>query len=175
MSIFLDLDGVMCDWLTPACKLCNINIKDGVIRHELKSGKFLQHLMLEQTMWDAVIGAGPGFWANLEPFPWMNRLWDTLNKLGEVCILSSTSHISAAGMGKMQWIENHLKTKNFLLGPAKKFCARKGSILIDDTRHRVQEFIDHGGDAFHWPNQFAIEDGNISLEETFNNLIEIIG
>jgi len=174
MSIFLDLDGVMCDWLTPACNLCNIDIKNIVIRHEIKSGRFLQHLMLERDMWDAIISAGTDFWANLEPFPWADRLWKTLNELGDVCILSSTSHIPAAGMGKMQWIKKHLNTKNFLLGPAKKFCARKGSILVDDTKHRVQEFIDHGGEGFHWPSQFAIEDNEVCLEKTFEDLIGVI-
>ena len=50
---FVDLDGVLTNWLDATAKLCKIDFKDKEIRDELKKGTFIDDLGIvsEDELW----------------------------------------------------------------------------------------------------------------------------
>ena len=88
--IFLDLDGVLADFVTAAAHLHG--------RPDILSawplGTWDMHTALGMSsgaFWGAIDKAGCDFWAGLEPFPWTFELFDRLRNIAPVTIASSPS------------------------------------------------------------------------------------
>jgi len=176
--IAVDLDGVLTQWLMAACKTCDIDINDEDIRAELKDGVYLDKLGIisEEDMWEKINAKGTEYWANLKPNTWTKKLVEEMEKLGTVYILTSPGSCITAPSGKMAWIEKHfpdLLTK-LIIVKDKWICAGKNRILIDDSENKIEDFREHGGHAFHWPNDLALIDGDIDVDETIEKLKEEI-
>jgi len=176
--VYLDLDGVISQWLMAAGKSCDIDINDEDIRAELKDGTYLDEtgLISEEDMWKKIESEGTDWWANLDLNPWAKKLVEEMEKLGTVYILTSPGSCVSAPSGKMEWIEKHfpdLLTK-LIIVKDKWLCAGKNRILIDDSEKKIEDFREHGGHAFHWPNDLALLDGDIDVDETIEKLKEEI-
>ena len=100
------------------------------------------------------------FWAEL---PWMKdgervmRLVEPLRP----CILS-TVVVPAGYAGKSKWLEKNYPAvlsgrvlfsaaSSGNTGPAKRFCAHPGAVLIDDTELVCKQFEEAGGEAILYP------------------------
>ena len=176
--VLLDLDGVLSQWLMAACETCDIDINDEDIRAELKDGVYVcdMGLISEEDLWKKIDAEGTDWWANLNLNPWTKKLVEEMEKLGTVYILTSPGSCVSAPSGKMKWIEKHfpdLITK-FICVKDKWICAGKNRILIDDSEKKIEAFREHGGHAFHWPNDLALLDGDIDVDETIEKLKEEI-
>jgi len=181
IKIFLDMDGVISDWLGAACKLCDIDLDDKDTRDGIKEANgYLEGFVDEKLLWSKIEEAGVGFWENLELFPWGKKLYNKLKGLGdEFSILSSpgkfTEIASIACKGKVLWLDNHFNNKeDYILAYNKSLCASENTILIDDSQHKIDPFIASGGHGFLWPDPLSLLDGDVNVDETIEELVSYI-
>ena len=181
----IDMDGVVTNWVKGCCETCGLDPENKKLRNEIKSGKDMQDIemnsLTEEEMWDKILEIGSSWWENLDVLPWANKLIKMLSKHGEVAFLSSPGNlnqhprsVAEASKGKMEWIYKHFKEIPVILCHAKYLCASPNSILIDDSQKKIDKFVEYGGKAFLWPNQYKLMDGDIDVEETLKELEEQI-
>lgn len=176
LTIFVDLDGVMANWMDSAIKTANVCVTTDVY-NGLKRGKWLDDYVPD--LWDYIDPQGPEWWANLELTPWANDLYELVSKFGDVAFLSSPGnahkHLSTvknACCGKHDWVLKHFPDVPLVLAHAKYVCASNDKLLIDDTIMKLDAFAEHGGHTFLWPNQFRILDGDLDIKCVLNRLRE---
>jgi len=151
-KIFLDLDGVIRNWVDGIYKLfrvppIKIHNWNGVTEYVC----YYHHMTVTQ-FWEQ---QDYNFWSNLPKLSYANKVLELL-PLDKVCILTSPT-LSSAG-GTQKWIRNNLptffKNKQYLIGPAKQFCASENSILIDDSDYHIDNFINAGGNGILFPQRW---------------------
>lgn len=186
IRIFVDLDGVICNWLKGCCEVCGIDEKSKEFRDETKAGKEVPEIksnnLTDTQMWNKIVEIGSDWWRNLPALPWADELYCTLRDLSDdVAFLSSPGSlqqfpesVSLACKGKMEWISDYFPDAKVILSHSKYLCATPNSILIDDSQKKIDKFIEYGGKAFLWPNQYKLMDGNVDLDKTLEELEEQI-
>lgn len=152
---FLDMDGVLSDFVGAMCKAHN-----------------LPNPYLDGTFTDWLLNKAPGWKMSTEKF-WKPadevEFWSEMEKTPEadeivavseglfgstnICILTSPSLAPACVAGKRIWIQKHYPRfkDNWLMGPAKHFCAGPGRMLVDDKEENCVAFTSKGGDAYLYP------------------------
>lgn len=164
MKIFLDVDGVLADWMGQFCKDYGVNTANPTIQHMIETNWDICCIVREEMVWDLVNKGGADWWANLPLFPWTMQLYHWLCQKGEVCLLTSPSDDPSSVVGKIKWIEKHFNTKNYLIGKPKQFCASCGSVLIDDSSRNVDKFFNAGGNAWEWTNSELLKKQGWTVE-----------
>ena len=165
-NIYLDLDGVICDWKGKVCELLNIDQNDSEARNILRKDAMLCGYKFQTTAYiDSIVEEkGYEFWRNLELLPWAEDLWKMVNSLDrKVYILSNPGHFHDAAHAKLDYIWDKLGTRNYILTKHKYLLANSESILIDDMKHNIKKFSLNGGKTYYWPNQYELIDGNESI------------
>jgi len=157
--IFLDLDGVLRDWIRGIYKLFDCKAIDNKNYHGLPEYICKEYGISKSYFWSR---QNESFWENLKPLPWVQDVLDLLPK-EKVCILTSPT-ITSAG-GTQSWIYKNLPwffdNKQYLIGPAKRFCAYKGALLIDDYQVHTEDFLDAGGQSILFPQPWNNNRGEI--------------
>lgn len=142
--LLVDMDGVLADFVSAACKL------HGRSAEEVKSWDFYEKWGLtEDEFWEPINAAGAAFWANLEPYPWTESLLKQCRQADpQFFLCTKPSMMPACAMGKLQWIQTHLgrNFRNYFLAPVKWPLAQVGRMLIDDSDGNVRDFDGAGGD-----------------------------
>jgi 5'(3')-deoxyribonucleotidase len=108
----------------------------------------------EDVFWSRVRDAGAGFWYDLEPLPWADLLLGSLRTLDvPVLILTSPAWISDSAAGKVRWMQRAWGRKfdDYVITRHKKYLARPGALLVDDSARNVQAFRDAGAKAVLFP------------------------
>ena len=147
--IFLDMDGVLANFLKAACAMHNrpyepkeitqFDVADiwGISRNEF---------------WKPL--GGQEFWENLEPHEWAGDLYKGLKDIAPVTILTAPSRDPGCIPGKIAWLERHLRIKSYDVIPTgKKFllARHKNCILVDDSEVKTQMFTEYGGTSALFP------------------------
>jgi len=107
-----------------------------------------------ETFWKTI---KRDFWANAPKSAECDGLILTCGGIvgpENVCILSSPTLDPDCLAGKLEWIQRVLPPwihRQFLIGPCKHFCAKPGSLLIDDRDRNVRDFRQAGGQAILMP------------------------
>lgn len=150
--IFVDLDGVLADFVSGALKL-----------HEREDhleawppGEFDMARALGITsgqFWGGIDRAGACFWGELKPFPWAFELIRELRTIAPVTIATSPSQDPNCLAGKVQWLQRHFgrSFRDYLIGPPKYLLAAPGRVLIDDSDRNIHSFRDYGGKGILFP------------------------
>jgi len=155
--IFLDMDGVLCNFVGAVAKLFDTTEEELYRKWEPGVYPIEEPLGITiEEMWRKVTCEGAFFWANLKPFSWTKELWGYCNSIASTVILTSPSQDPHSLAGKSMWMNQHLVSRDavfrkFLVGPAKEFCAAPGHLLIDDSASNCKKFLDGGGDAVLFP------------------------
>lgn len=168
-KIFLDMDGVLCDFVGGVCRLFEVD------QHALEQAWgdaydiCVPLGVTPDELWSRIDAAGPTFWSNLEPYPWAKDLWFQCNIVGRTTILTSPSWHPSSLEGKLQWLNSHLADgqnpfRRYLFGPEKEMCAAPRHLLIDDRPEMCQRFRDAGGEAFLFPRPW---NGAWSMHDPF--------
>lgn len=148
-NIFLDLDGVLTNWVSSCVALFGRTEEEVISHWEPGVFDICSSLgITEEEMWDKVNAAGVAYWANLPETPWARELYDGCIKIAPTYFLTKPSHDAQSLAGKLIWIHRFTgnpKFKNFLIGAPKFLCAKPGHVLIDDSDKNVDEFRDNGG------------------------------
>lgn len=100
----------------------------------------------KNDFWSAITKAGAKFWADLN---WMSdgqQLWDYINQYNPK-LLTAPSREKSSEIGKQEWINKNLPGTPVVFKQAKdkKDLAEPNSILIDDRKDNIQQWIDAGG------------------------------
>jgi 5'(3')-deoxyribonucleotidase len=177
MKIYLDIDGVLADFVSGAFKAFgredmtwppNASDISEVLGVSMKDFyKRLEDL-------------GEDFWFNLEKYPWSDRLVAELQKIGDVYLVTSPTLDPHCASGKMMWIRKHypaLYADKVILMRSKEMLKAKGNVLIDDSVANCTAFIKVGGWAmmFKQPWNIAGFDSSFDrVEDTISALHRVI-
>lgn len=142
-TIYLDMDGVLCDF------------KSAVV------DKNIYNPTKNTINWDLLKSLGSEFWTNLQWIREGQRLYAWLFKFCieqkiTLCILSSIG-FREGKVGKQQWIEDHITINPMCIyfvdrNTDKINFADETSLLIDDYGKNVAKFIQAGGQAIKFNN-----------------------
>jgi len=159
LRFFLDMDGVICDFVSGALKALN-EAFDKYYTTEWYADTFGKwetnelYKISERTFWNTIHKV-PDFWINLKPLPWAQLLYNKLSALGEVTIITTPSDDPNCAAQKIQWLRKHfnIKAPDAFIGGKKYFMAGNG-ILIDDNQNNIKRFIEAGGEAILIPSSW---------------------
>lgn len=159
MRVFLDIDGVMADFVGGAMWLhgkpwpfvgdhCGDKAWDVVKAWGMEPAEF----------WSPM---GREFWAGLKKTTEADAVMHLLKKLvgvENVCFLTSPCLTPGCMEGKRDWVYQHYPHVPIMIAahsmtglPAKQFCANAHSMLIDDYTENVNKFARAGGGSFLFP------------------------
>jgi hypothetical protein len=139
MKIFLDLDGVLCDF-DQGVRDLGPEAAAGLAEDAPQATK--------QVMYDAIEKAGEAWWANLKWTEGGKDLWKIVEKFNPV-LLSSPGKFQWASSGKQVWVKNNLPGTSLFLTESKSeyIDPYEMSILIDDNKNNVGAWEESGGEG----------------------------
>lgn len=146
MNIFLDVDGVLAQFVEGACK--KLGVKNPYLNRN-NWGKYDLPSLLgmgSKQFWDSLDDID--FWANLEPYEWAEGLVDLCESYGDVYFLTSPMFGWKCPAGKAKWLDKYFPGYNrrWLIGAPKHLLAnRDDAFLIDDSVQNVDRFTSYGG------------------------------
>ena len=156
MNIFVDIDGVLADFVGAALQLHKA--KNPWETNPKNLGKYDIAKLLAMTpkeFWAPT--DSHDFWANLRPYQEGRALLDflELNFPGDKIYLATSPTMSPyCSSGKHEWVARNLPryTRRLFIGAAKEaFAQVPGALLIDDADVNVKKFVGEGGRAILWP------------------------
>lgn len=170
MKLFLDLDGVLSDFVGAACRA-----------HAIPNPYLLKENFGEFNMAKACGFSNrefwkpmneESFWSSMEPTEDFDHIMVTVLSFFDekaICILTSPSASPSSASGKMKWVIKHLHSfrRRLIISPAKHFIAHENALLIDDHSKNCKAFRSEGGLSFllprpwnesHTRTTFAIND-----------------
>lgn len=147
--IFLDMDGVLVDFVGGVAKEFNADLS------ELDHWNINKALCMSATDFWTRLQENKRFWAELEAYPWTRELVHTCLDLtgGNVTIATSPTMDVNCASQKMYWIGKFFPQFNrtMLIGPQKHLLAKQHHILIDDSQKNCDKFEEYGGRAIVFP------------------------
>ncbi len=165
--IFLDMDGVLTDFVSAALRLHGrLEALEDWPEGERDIPRILK---LSRTQyWKLIDEQGADFWASLKPFEWFSQLVGLVREFAPITILTAPSISPSSLEGKVRWLYEHFPRENgrvfnsYLIGSQKDLVARSKRVLIDDADINVEAFRAAGGEAILfpqlWNSNFAIQD-----------------
>ena len=163
-KIYFDMDGVLADFDGGVTNLCGLR--------SLAQG---EHRSKEEDdlMWEQIREVGH-FYDRLDPMPGTVELFNEIyDKYGDKCeiltgIPKPKRGILTAGDDKIAWahriLSSTLKVNIVYREEKKNLCTGKDSILIDDLRSNIDDWISCGGTGiFH----ISSEDTRLQLREKY--------
>jgi hypothetical protein len=167
--IYLDMDGVLCDFVGAALRIHKrLDALDHWPAGEWDIAKVLG--ISTDEFWAPIDHHAEHFWAGLEPYPWLNNLVNLLESTGApITIASSPSYDPYSAAGKLMWLKKHLPQfkRRYLLGGEKHLLARPNAVLIDDNDQGVYQFHTAGGWGITFPqpwNQLSFVGESVKVE-----------
>lgn len=154
-EIFLDLDGVCAAFDKRFSELFDDSPEEDYATSNNKKRKLHQkrfHKFIEDEHF-ATLDLIHGTKEAIEFFEWVN---DTHNI--PVCFLTSSAReefLDIIGTQKKRWLKSHNIKFHMMIVPGKRYkCyfAKKGRLLIDDTKQNIDQWIHHGGIGLHHQN-----------------------
>lgn len=151
MKLFLDMDGVIVNFLGGASKAHNrplpydIEENRGIWETETLWG------ISAEDFW-APINADRNFWANLEKTPEADEIMKLCTEavgIANVAILTSPDRSANCFAGKIEWMFRHYPQLEgrMIFSRAKNFMSSPQRILVDDKDANCNEFRKEGGNA----------------------------
>lgn len=140
-KVFLDMDGVLVDFMTPACHIVGINPPPD------------QYEFFGNKEDDVNKACNERFWLELEWMPDGREILDLIEgafKEDQVFIVSQPMDNADSWTGKRCWIELHIplyRHRLIITHASKSILASPETLLIDDKDENVDDFIKAGGNA----------------------------
>ena len=173
-QILLDMDGVLSDFFSGALSVLNgdYNRKVTPKEYATKFGKweiYDYYGISVEEFWNS-INDTYGFWLNLQPLPWAEKLYKDLSDIGDVTIVTSPTEDPYCAKEKLQWLNAQLRVeaKNVFIGSRKYLMAGNG-ILIDDYKKNVDDFKACGGEAILVPSNWNTVE--LGYEQVLNAIL----
>jgi hypothetical protein len=138
--IFLDMDGVICNFVQ-----ASLDVHKRTEKHEdIKTWAYYAEWgMSEPEFWRKC--SGVAFWAGIKEYPWAEDLVWAASHLAEHYFLTAPTSTRRAECihGKEQWLMGDA----FRMIPTehKHLIAAPGRVLVDDNEKNIANWIKHGG------------------------------
>lgn len=140
MKVFLDMDGVLVDFMTAVCRMFKLPEPPQIYN-------FFEPIREEVNK-----TATTSFFYNLK---WMHDGKEILSSVLDrfpqenIYLLTALMPNPESGTGKLLWIREHLprwyKEQTIISTAPKHLLARSDTLLIDDKNENIDEFIEAGG------------------------------
>jgi len=145
-KLYCDMDGVLTDFESRFEHFSGMTPKG----YESKYGT--------AAFWNLIdVEVGVRFWVGMDWMPQGKDLWSFISPY-KPDLLTSPSRDNNSRLGKNLWVKNNLDPKPkviFAYSADKQRYANENSILIDDKKSNINEWIAKGGIAF------RVKDGDI--------------
>lgn len=148
MIVYLDMDGVLADFVSAAIKACRLPIE----HDKVEAWNFFEQDMLTESDFWSIIDHTPGFWDNIAPY-WELPKIKALIPNAIVCTRPSKHEGCASA--KLRWLRRYWNPQidfdHIHMTAAKWQLAGPDRLLIDDNDEHVAEFMSMGGPAILYP------------------------
>lgn len=162
--IFLDMDGVLCDFVGSALEVLfqsDVTSERPAVVMKAWREKYLGEWDIckvagcdAEDMWRAIHQQGASFWSYMLDTPLCLRLM-SLSRVIEgsaaarVMVATSPSRHESSYAGKFKWLDSRRINahSHAMLGSQKHLLAAPGRILVDDNDTNCERFRRHGGQA----------------------------
>ena len=153
--IFLDMDGVLCDFAKRAREWVEIDSENP----DPNSLTDVYRAMSPNAFWDSL---DEDFWSNMEFLDFGEELVELLWGGGFKFMILSSPTDGRCLKGKYSWIKQHLGSRitgsrDFIFTPHKYLFAQRGRVLVDDHESHIKKWNDNGGTGIHYTGQSATE------------------
>lgn len=164
-TIYLDLDGVCCDFNKAA--LAIFGREDLILHKDYSISKLMG--LTDKEFWEEITKKKENFWRDLEEYPWFDEMYKELKKIGDVYFCSAPTLDPNCVKGKLMWLQDRLgfNFKNYIFIGDKFLLARKDNFLIDDFEDQCKKFGDHGGKIVLFPQEW-------NKNRDINNRLEFV-
>ena len=182
MNLYLDLDGVLVDFVGGVCKVFGISKEELYRRWEPNNWKIHEGLeMTESDLWQT-IDTVPHFWEQLEWTEDGKQILHLCERYldpddDELVLMTSPSRDPKSAAGKIEWIYQHAPKyrRKFAITPVKTGFASLQSVLVDDSDRNIREFMLALGWTVliprRWNSNYNIRNSTLKfLEESLLNL-----
>lgn len=147
--IFLDLDGVLANFVDAACEIHGIN-------PDFSNYKFWRPTLTDKEFWARINSRGHTFWENIPKYSWADQLLGMCEERADrvVFCTSVDPRGSGAAKGKYEWVFNHFGYKwaaRMIVTKKKFLLAGPNRILVDDTYSHLNKFHQWGGHSIMFP------------------------
>ena len=155
--IYLDMDGVCCDFFAAATRINGYDpstVFATWAQHH--RGEFYLYKVLgidSDTFWDHIAEGGETLWRELGEYPWFAHMYGELKKLGRVVFLSASTRHPSCPAGKLHWLQDRFGTafNEFIFTSHKDLLAHAGAVLIDDYEPNINAFQARDGGTILFP------------------------
>jgi len=154
--VYLDMDGVLADFVKGACKAHGTTLE--FILPNWEPGVWDMTLAMNiphSQFWREIDKLAAHFWERLEPTPFFNDIVKLVKELSDDWyVLTSPTLRIPSYTGKVWWLRKHFggSFDRFHITPYKHLFAGPGVLLIDDREKNVNEFVQAGGDGLLFPS-----------------------
>ena len=140
MIIYLDMDGVIADFVGGLEKEFNMKVSDNYswdIHNDFG--------MKKEEFWRRIDTVE--FWGNLEMIKGSFEFYQKLKKFCSVYICTKPTNSPNCFYGKAIWLKNHFggNFSNYIFIAKKDLLAHGGAVLIDDHSENIDNFRKFGG------------------------------
>ncbi len=160
MRILLDMDGVMIDFVSAACKAFGAKpdserMKEGFERGEWNINKLFDPPVSNNQFWKEINEIGESFWTNMMPLPWLTKLIHLVEEYAgeDWYIVTSPSKHPSSYSGKVWWLKERFGQDfdRIVLTKHKHLLANRDTVLIDDKESTISKFRECNGEAILFP------------------------
>jgi hypothetical protein len=154
-KIYLDLDGVICDFKSSVRALGDIpalGLDDKAMEEQ------------KDVMYKAIDKAGESFWSEMSWTEDGQELWESLKEYHPT-LLSSPGQFRDAPAGKQAWVNQNIPGTPLIVDSDKWQYAERRAILIDDTQNNVGAWEEADGVGI-------LHTDAVSTIQKLNNLIK---
>lgn len=149
MRIFVDMDGVLCDYYAGVCRLAGFRPWPFCCRPG--EWNFFAGEPLNLTNEEVAPHMGHKFYAGLAWLPDGRRILEICEAVAgpkNVFLLSSPWDTPGCEDGKRAWVRANAPAyaRRTLLGNCKEACSFPGAVLLDDSEQNCAKFVAVGGD-----------------------------
>jgi len=133
-TIYLDMDGVLCDF----DKSFGILVGEPSVGYEDKYGK--------TAFWGKIGEAGVKYWSEMPWYPGSKKMWNMVKNM-DTKILSAppSTKPENAKKGKAIWVKKNLGSVELILERNKQKYAHGQAILVDDRKDNIDKWKSAGG------------------------------
>lgn len=170
MRIFLDVDGVLADFVGTAARHMGFD-------PSLVTAWDFYSLIgtTDRQFWDTVKSYGSEFWKTMDKYPWCGDLFRDCSKVGDVSLLTAPPPRAdcrpAAVSGRIEWIHATFgeSFKDYFAGCKKESLAGAGAVLLDDSDSNCRKFEAAGGRAILFPRPW---NANAGIDEPYSFVLD---
>lgn len=145
--IFLDVDGVLCDFNTAAQRALGLPV--GPV---YTWDWFLGHGLTEAEFWAGIHLYGDDFYREMvEPYPWAEELLSTCQRTDTTFLLTACAQDPRSWAGKKIICDRLAPGVPVIMTKHKYLLAGPIRLLIDDKRSNIEKFRRAGGESLLFP------------------------